>query len=200
MTIRATPASHSARFSGPTRSALLCRSASRRSRTAAWTSAALAWPRVAFMTWPTRNPTPAPCRRGSRRRPPGWRPGPRRRPPPTDPLSVIWRKPAGGDDRRGAARPIVDVRLEDLAALRPRDRPRPDGLDDRRRARPGDDRHAARCAALRRRRYSPVTQFATGFGSSAGIGRQRRLEQRRRVRVGDEDRRVVRRSARASSR
>ena len=34
-----------------------CRSASSRSRTAAWTSAAFAWPRVAFMTCPTRKPT-----------------------------------------------------------------------------------------------------------------------------------------------
>ena len=55
--MRATPASHSTMLNGPTRSALLCRSASSRSRTAAWTSAALAWPRVAFMTWPTRKPT-----------------------------------------------------------------------------------------------------------------------------------------------
>ena len=46
---------HSSMLIGPT-VALPYPLASSRSRTAAWTSAALAWPRVAFMTWPTRKP------------------------------------------------------------------------------------------------------------------------------------------------
>ena len=89
-----------------------------------------------------------------------------------------------------ALAPVVGVRLEDLAAPGPARSPR---MWPRRRSprTPVRATTTGPSVALRRRRYSPVTQFATGFASSVRRGGAGRLEQRRRVGVGHEDRRVV---------
>ena len=138
-----------------------------------------------------------PCRRGSPPRAAGLATKTSSINAPSAPASEIWRKPRRGDDRRDrlAGR---DVRRRTppwhwRARCDPSDTRRTSAGELRRGPRPTAGLAGA---GFLIRRYSPVTQFATGFGRDAGSAARAASNSRVASRVGDEHRGVVRGQAR----